>query len=178
MALGGIVSAISGPVANIGGAIIERNWARRDAQRQMDFQQWMSSTSHQRAVEDLKAAGLNPLLAVNNGASSPSGALAAPVKIGEGLSGSLRDAQRIKNEQEQIQLNETRLKEETGLIRAQKQKATVEAIAAAKEIPTSELRNTIFNLFKPIIDGMNESSAKRLKKLDLPNKPRLERIIP
>lgn len=67
-----------------------RNWQEQQNQVAMDFsanqaeanrmfQTFMSNTSHQREVEDLLKAGLNPVLSANNGASTPAGATASGV---------------------------------------------------------------------------------------------------
>lgn len=49
----------------------------REAQKERDWSEKMSNTSHQREVNDLIRAGLNPVLSANSGAQAYSGASAS-----------------------------------------------------------------------------------------------------
>ena len=83
--LGGL---ISGALGFLGG---ERTNSANAAiaQKQMDFQERMSNTSYQRAVNDMQAAGLNPMLAyMQGGASAPQGSSYQAVdSVNSGVSG-------------------------------------------------------------------------------------------
>lgn len=72
------------------------------AQRQMDFQAQMSGTSYQRAVQDMQAAGLNPMLAYSQGgASTPGGATASMENsLGSGVSSALQGYQTFQQIQQ------------------------------------------------------------------------------
>lgn len=91
--LGDIGAAVVGGVFGMSGQRSANKANLQIARDQMAFQERMSNTAHQREVEDLRKAGLNPLLSAGgSGASTPSG---ASVTMGNELSGFARAPETI-----------------------------------------------------------------------------------
>lgn len=91
-------SIISGLIGSSG--VHSQNKANaKQAKINREFQERMSSTAHQRAVTDLRLAGLNPILsATKGGASTPGGAQAQMQNVLEPMANSARDvAQQVAN---------------------------------------------------------------------------------
>lgn len=76
-------AALIGGGAALGGTLISSALGVSEAQKNRDFQERMASTQHQRQMEDMRKAGLNPALSAQyGGAASPAGSMASIPDLG------------------------------------------------------------------------------------------------
>jgi len=109
----GIDDLLSGGLSFLGGMMAQDRTDER-LQAQMDFQRQMSNTAYQRGMKDMKAAGLNPILAYQKGgASSPTGAFAAATDIVSPAVSSAQASKRLTPEIENMIANANYTKQQT-----------------------------------------------------------------
>lgn len=102
-----VLPALIGAAGGLIGGLFQNSAANAQAERQMKFQEKMDSSKYQRGMADMKAAGLNPMLAYSQGgAGSPAGASAPVTNVGEqavkGMQGSVSSASQANLMKEQL----------------------------------------------------------------------------
>lgn len=117
------------PVMEFFGAQERNKEAKEQAWLQMQFQEYMSNTSYQRAVKDLEKAGLNPMLAyMRGGATTPAGAQAPIESETKGAASSALAAYQAQN-----------LKVQNDLLRAQIHKTSAETAESVSRTNVNEV---------------------------------------
>lgn len=164
--LGGIGGGMDANAANQENMRAANEMSLMSAREQMAFQERMSSTAHQREMADLAKAGLNPILAVNAGSSTPAGAsmsagAAQSQNVMEGAGASALGAMQLK-------MAAMKQASEIDLLKAQGDKVKMETTVLRKELPKSEVMDDVFHLYKKIKEGA-KSQSEKLKNFKLPD---------
>lgn len=171
----GLAGSVASGLFGLAGASKQNKSARSIAQAQMDFQERMSNTAHQRQVADMRKAGLNPILSAmgGKGASTPAGATAPVVNELAGFSNSAKqlgdDFAKLTFDRARLErdiLREKLIQEEGNSAVSQVKRAVARAAAPTAERLTTSAREALETIpaaaqgdFQPMVDKIAQPVA-------------------
>lgn len=126
----GLFGGIAGAIGGIASTILGNNSAKDEAQKNREWQEQMSNTSISRRMADLRNAGLNPLLAVDNassGASTPAGSQAQIERFDPQWLTALSSAKVANAQARQIDEQTKAIKQENSIFDVKADKLRIEA---------------------------------------------------
>lgn len=124
--------AVAGAVGNLVGGRRDNMFNKKEADRARDWSKDMANSEIQRRVIDMKLAGINPMLAATDGASTPNAAVSAPSVSGGRLGD---DAMGAYFSAKQLQMMKNKNDAEIAQIQATTAKTAAEAALIQAEVP-------------------------------------------
>jgi hypothetical protein len=170
----------------VAGSIVSGLFNKRSADKQMRFQDSQSRTQYQRAVADMRAAGLNPMLAAKLGGNAAmSGAMATMPDLGATVNSAtsianqkpVQDSQAALNRAQakvanmtysqieaqigQIMANTDNMEVRTELakLNVREQRLLVMTLETAKALDPEAYKQLKFGFQKTLLDGLIETTV-------------------
>lgn len=135
----------------------------KEAEKNRRFQERMSSTAYQRAMQDMQKAGLNPMLAFSQGgASTPGGAQGSVDPAVLDVNPAIQQAIAVKTAKQNLENMSATEKQ----IRSQTYKINAETKAINKQMPKNEVIGEASKMVKQGLETVNSSAKSMNKKFD------------
>lgn len=177
----GLFGGIAGAIGGIASTILGNNSAKNEAEKNREWQEQMSNTSISRRMQDLRNAGLNPLLAVDNasfGASTPAGSQAQIERFNPEWLTAFSSAKVANAQARQIDEQTKAIKQENSIFDVKAEKLRLEAemqrqgILTEKTIQALNNANTLESKARILVhkaqsEGIKMSTEEAKRKIQL-----------
>lgn len=177
----GLFGGIAGAIGGIASTILGNNSAKHEAQKNREWQEQMSNTSISRRMQDLRNAGLNPLLAVDNassGASTPAGSQAQIERFDPSWLTALSSAKVANAQARQIDEQTKSIQNENSIFDVKAEKLKLEAemqrqgILTEKTVQELNKANTLESKARILVhkaqaEGIKMSTEEAKRKIQL-----------